>query len=287
MLINILILILIIILIYQIFLANNKLFKNIEGLATTDSSDNTNIFDAVMSNANEVQDKLLGPTYPYYKNIKTPSEIGMTDNGSLSALTSDINGLINYMSVLVEGKSTASATGGPLGNKFFLQTGAKCNDVATNTEVDRFIYINNVPEGNIPFISGGLGVNFSEFKGLIPGSMSNLNALNPFAILQSFMSGSTPDCQQLTMETIDINNNKSTETHFITLVDIQNMDPCSFPDKINPKTNDKCRETFQNNNNYENSENKLPQDLLSQTYVLSLSLLTIFLFYKIMEKSFQ
>ena len=287
MLTNILILILIIILIYQIFLANNKLFKNIEGLDTTDSSGNTNIFDAVMSNANEVQDKLLGPTYPYYKNIKTPSELGMTDNGSLSALASDINGLINYMSVLVEGKSNASVTGGPLGNKFFLKTGAKCKDVATNNEEDRYIYVDNVPEGNIPFLSQGTGVNFSEFKGLIPGSMGNLNALNPFAILQSFMSGSTPDCQELTMQTIDINNNKSTETHFVTLVDIQNMDPCSFPDKINPKTNDECRETFRNNNNYENSENKLPQDLLSQTYVLSLSLLTIFLFYKIMEKSFQ
>jgi hypothetical protein len=293
MLINILILILIIILIYQIFLANNNSFKNIEGLTTTESTDssgNSNIFDAVMSNANEIQDKLLGPTYPYYKNIKTPSEIGMTDKGTISALTSDINGLINYMSVLVEGKSRASATGGPLGNKFFLQTGAKCNDVATNTEEDRFIYINNVPEGNIPFISQGLGVNFSEFKGLIPGSMSNLNALNPFAILQSFMSGSTPDCQELTMQTIDINNNKSTETHFVTLVDIQNMDPCSFPDKINPKTNDKCRETFQSNNknnSYDTGENKLPSDLLSQTYILSLSLLTIFLFYKIMEKSFQ
>jgi hypothetical protein len=285
MLINILILILIIILIYQIFLANNNSFKNIEGLTTTDSSGNTNIFDAVMTNANEVQDKLLGPTYPYYKNIKTPSEIGMTDQGSLSALTSDINGLINYMSVLVEGKSSASATGGPLGNKFFLKTGAKCKDVATNNEVDRYIYIDNVPEGNIPFISGGLGVNFSEFKGLIPGSMSNLNALNPFAILQSFMSGSTPDCQELTMQTIDINNNKSSETHFVTLVDIQNMDPCSFPDKINPRTNDKCRETFQNNISYDNGENKLPPDFLSQTYILSLSLLTIFLFYKIMEKS--
>ena len=88
------------------------------------------------------------------------------------------------------------------------------------------------------------------------------------------------------MQTIDINNNKSTETHFVTLVDIQNLDPCSFQDKINPKTNDKCRETFQNNINYDNGENKLPQDFLSQTYVLSLSLITIFLFYKIMEKSF-
>lgn len=60
-----------------------------------------------------------GPTYPYYKNIKTPTQLGMSSNGTLSALGNDINGLINYVSVLVEGNSKASATGRPLGNKFF------------------------------------------------------------------------------------------------------------------------------------------------------------------------
>ena len=51
--------------------------------------------------------------------------------------------------------------------------------------------------------------NFSDFKGLVPGAMGNLNVLNPFAIMQSFLSGATPPCQELTLETIDINNNKS------------------------------------------------------------------------------
>ena len=168
----------------------------------------SNLFEEVLQNANEVQDKLLGPTYPYYKNIKTPSEIGMTSDGTLSALAQDINGLIDYVEVLVTGNSPASATGGPLGNKFFLMTGAKCLDNKSNQQVDRYIYVDNVPAGNIPFISSGLGVNFSEFKGLIPGTLGNLNVLNPYAIMQSFLSGSTPPCQELTMETIDINNNK-------------------------------------------------------------------------------
>jgi hypothetical protein len=191
----------------------------------------SNIFQEVLQDSQNVQDKLMGPTYPYYKNIRTPTEIGMSDKGSLDALGKDINGLINYVEVLVSGKSKASATGGPLGNKFFLQTGAKCVDNKTNEQVDRFIYINNVPEGNIPFVSSGLGVNFSEFKGLIPGAMSNLNALNPFAIMQSFLSGATPPCQNLTMEVIDVNNNKSSEMHYVTLTDIQNMDACNFSDK--------------------------------------------------------
>jgi len=242
-----------------------------------------NIFEDVLQNANTVQDKLLGPTYPYYKNIRTPSEIGMSSDGTLSALGGDINGLIQYVEVLVSGNSRASATGGPLGNKFFLQTGAKCQDTASNQQVDRYIYVNNVPEGNIPFISSGLGVNFSEFKGLIPGSLGNLNVLNPFTIMQSFLSGSTPPCQELTMQTIDINNNSSSETHFVTLVDIQNMDPCSFSNGQNPITNVKCKETFKNNDEYENIE--LPSDPLAQIYYFSLTCVGLYIFYKFMQKS--
>jgi len=244
----------------------------------------SNLFEEVLQDAGNVQDKLLGPTYPYYKNIKLPNEIGMSDAGTLSALGKDINGLIQYVEVLVTGKSHASSTGSPLGNKFFLKTGAKCIDTSTNNQVDRYIYVNNVPEGNIPFISSGLGANFSEFKGLVPGSMGNLNVLNPFAIMQSFLSGSTPPCQELTMQTIDINNNKSSETHYVTVTDIKNMDPCSFSNGKNPISGVKCRETFKSVS--ENAETiKLPEDPLAQLYFASLSALAVYIFYRIMEKS--
>jgi hypothetical protein len=123
-------------------------------------------------------------------------------------------------------------------------------------------------------------VNFSEFKGLIPGTLSNLNVLNPFVIMQSFLSGSTPPCQELTMETIDINNNKSSETHFVTLVDIQNMDACSFSDKKNPVTGSTCKETFTGYN-----EIKLPDDSISEIYFVSLTCVGLYILYKFMEKS--
>ena len=241
----------------------------------------SNLFEEVLQNANEVQDKLLGPTYPYYKNIKTPSEIGMTSDGTLSALAQDINGLIDYVEVLVTGNSPASATGGPLGNKFFLMTGAKCLDNKSNQQVDRYIYVDNVPAGNIPFISSGLGVNFSEFKGLIPGTLGNLNVLNPYAIMQSFLSGSTPPCQELTMETIDINNNKSSETHFVTLTDIQNMDACSFSNKKNPISGNACKETFE----VQEDAIKLPNDPVAQLYFVSLTCIGLYILYRFMEKS--
>jgi hypothetical protein len=245
-----------------------------------------NIFKEVLTNAKAAEEKYIGPDYPYYKYIKTPSEIGMSSKGSLSQLGKDIDGLINYVEVLVSGGGKASATGKPLGNKFFLKTGGKCKDKNTDQDVDRYIYINNVPAGNIPFISSGVGVNFSEFKGLIPGTISNLNAFNPMEMFQAFLSGSKPDCQELKMETIDIYNNKSVESHFVTLIDIQNTDPCSFPDKKNPVTKNKCRETF-SNLKQEECYNcyKIPKDAISQIYFASLGILSVYILYGIMVKN--
>jgi len=245
----------------------------------------SNLFEDVLNDAKGVEEKLLGPSYPYYKNIKMPNEIGMTDKGTLKALGKDIDGLIQYVELLVSGKSKASATGGPLGNKFFLKTGAKCVDNKTNEQVDRYIYVNNIPDGSIPFISNGLGVNFKDFRGLIPGAMGNLSVLNPFNILQAFLSGGTPPCQEITMETVDVNNNKSSETHYVTLVDIGNMNPCSFSDKKNPKTGVKCKESFTSYNLNESEEFPFPNDTFDQLYFAGLGGLGLYILYKLMEKS--
>jgi len=239
-----------------------------------------NIFQDVLSDANAVQEKLLGPDYPYYKNIKTPSEIGMSSDGNMGALGRNITGMINYASLLVSGNSTASATGGPLGNKFFLKTGATCIDKDTNKEVDRYIYVNNVPQGNVPFISSGMGVNFTEFRGLIPGTISNLNVLNPFGIMGAFLAGSRPPCQNVKMQTIDAHNNHSSEMHYLTTVDIQNMDPCNFPGGRNPVTGRQCKEAFE-----PDPELKIPDDFLAQTVIWLFCALVIYIIYRLMSKS--
>lgn len=196
---------------------------------------------------------ILGPVYPYYKNILTPQQMGMSDKGTINQMTKDISGLIEYTSLLVSGNSKASATGRPLGNKFFLKTHGSCTDISSNEVKDRYIYVDNVPVGNIPFISSGLGVNFSEFKGLIPGAMGNLNALNPMGLFNAFTDGAVPKCKAITMETIDLNNKRGSETQYVTLSDIQTMDPCIFSNRTNPITNEKCRETFAIQNNVNNN----------------------------------
>lgn len=250
-------------------------------------SNNSNFFEKVLNDAKGIGTQYTGEDYPYYKYIKAPSQLGMSGKGTLQQLGKDIDGLVSYVQLLVTGKSSASVTGQPLGNKFFLKTGGKCIDKQTGIDQDRYIYINNVPVGNIPIISQGLGVNFSEFKGLIPGTISNLNAFNPVTMFQSFLAGSKPDCQEITMETIDIYNMKSTETHYVTLTDIKNTDPCLFPNKINPVTGSRCVETFSNMdlnmNNYINI--KVPDDPIIQAYFASLGALSIYVLYKIMIKN--
>jgi len=251
----------------------------------------SNFFQDVLQNVDQVQEDLLGPDYNYWKQIKTPSEMGMSGSGNISTLSRNISGLINYVELLVAGGGGASKVSGPMGNKFFLKTGGKCKDINSGRDVDRHIYVNNVPDGQIPFISQGLGgMQFSNFEGLVPGALSDLNVMNPFGIFQAFMMGNKPDCQPLTMETIDANNNKSQETQFVASVDIKNMSPCWFPNRTNPLTNQACRQALTSiEQAYADKSSfaihpEIPDGILPKLFYASVGGLGIYLLYKLMAK---
>lgn len=247
----------------------------------------SNLFNDVMGNLDDVQQKLLGPNYEYWRQVKMPSEMGMSGKGTIGTLAKDITGLISYVELLVAGGGKASKTDGPMGNKFFLKTGAKCRDTQSGKKVDRFIYVNNVPDGQIPFISQGLGgTTFPNFRGLVPGALGSLNVLNPFAILQSFMMGTTPSCRPLTMETIDANNNKSQQTHYVAEADIKNINPCWFQNERNPITNASCRRAFQSMMKEEGGILKdIPDDLISIMFFTGVSGLSLYILYRLMMKN--
>lgn len=233
-----------------------------------------------MSTSGTKSSGALGPAYPYYKYVNSPSDMGMSSKGTMDVLGKDIDGLNGYIEMLVEGTGSASATGNPLGNKFFMKTKGKCNDTATNDTVDRYIYVNNVPTGNIPFISSGASE--GEFKGLIPGILGDLNAFNPVLMFDAFTSGTQPDCQQITMETIDNHNEKSIETNYVTVNDIKEMNACTFPDGKNPATGEQCKESFSNQiNTFLNG----PQDKCGKAYMASLSILGIYILYRVLAKN--
>lgn len=201
----------------------------------------TDLFSRALENVDQLQEDVLGPNYNYTKQIKTPQEMGMNSKGDIRTISKNISGLVGYTQLLVTGSGKASKTGGPLGDKFFLETGGKCKDKASGDLVTRSIYVDNVPDGSIPFITQGLnGAKFSTFKGLIPGTMSNLSKINPFKMFQAFVAGSNPQCRAVSLPTVDDNNRKKIETRYVTDLDIKEIDPCGFSSKRNPVTREKC-----------------------------------------------
>jgi len=208
----------------------------------------------------------LGPGYDYWKNIKSPSELGMSPAGTMSALNKDVNGIIAYASLLIDGNSNASKTGEPLGNRFLLKTMAKCRNVESDRTkpdsennpiyVPRHIYVDNVPDGTIPFISSGPdGGKMKDFKGLIPGAIGNLAAFRPSGFYRAFTMGNYPDCIKISLRTKNENNEDGVQTEYVAVADILNeistenivngnpvnrvTDPCKFKDYEHPITKKK------------------------------------------------
>ena len=63
----------------------------------------SDFFKKALDDAQGLEVEMLGPDYPYYKYISTPSQMGMSPAGNLSATADDVAGLINYVQLLVEG----------------------------------------------------------------------------------------------------------------------------------------------------------------------------------------
>lgn len=208
-----------------------------------------------------------GPDYPYVKYINGTRRMRMGPRWS--NIANNVSGLAAYVQILVEGGGRASRTGQPLGNKFFLKTAGKCKAVDGNSKpikvksktkkdengkpveeqlmADRYMFVNNIPMGKIPLISSAAGgANFSTFRGLIPGMLSNLNVLNPGDLFKSFTMAAEPKCAKIRMQTVDVNNAKRNESFFVPITEIKMIDPCLFPDKYNRFSKKRCVESFEN-----------------------------------------
>ena len=198
-------------------------------------------------------------TYEYAKYIKRPDELGIEVGSSLDNVEDGVVGIFEYVKLLVEGKSDASRTGKPLGNKFFLPTQEDCiNQYANPKEkVKRSLYIDNVPSGTGGFLKD-TGENFSEFKGLIPGAIEDVMAIGKIDFFSAFTQMGMPKCLPVKLRTIDINNKKGSDTEYITVSDIEAISPCNFMTKTNPVNGAVCTRqgfTMQNDNTNEDKNN--------------------------------
>lgn len=244
-------------------------------------------FDKLSGGVGGLEKKFLGPTYNYAKQIKTPKEIGMSSDGNMGALAKDVAGLIAFTEVLVSGGGAASRVGGPLGNRFYLKTGGQCTAPDGN-KVDRYVYINNKPTGSIPFISDISGASFPEFRGLVPGTIENVGAINPVAIFGGFMQGTNPKCRKLNLP-----SDNGIRGVYVADADIANLDPCVFGGKnpVSKKTRSGCaRDGFTNMNDtfIELKElmddSKLSKNKMANLYNLGFGFLIIYLMYQFMKK---
>jgi len=210
----------------------------------------------------------MGQNYPYSQYIKTPSQLGSSSRGDMTTLGKNIGALQSYVGVLVTGHTRANVGGGPLGNKYFMNTTGTCKD-QNGTEQKRYVFINNVPDGNIPFISSAMGQTMDQFEGLVPGILGNLAYIDPTKLFSAFSA--TDDCQQITMETRDVSNNIMNESRYVANSDIKDYNPCWFPSKRNPVTNVRCKEGM---------TNRVEVNL----YFAGVGILSIYLMYKLLHK---
>jgi hypothetical protein len=183
--------------------------------------------------------------YMYYKFIKTPSDMGMSPGSNLSNISDGVAGIISYINLLVQGNSAASTTGQPLGNKYFYPTSQKCTDPDGNSQ-SLSLYVDNVPSGSLGIIPAGVGGNFSTFKGLIPGMLEDAFSLAKIDFFSAFTSMDPPKCQNVTLETISVDNKTSQDSGYVSISDIKNISPCNFVanNNTNTITGGTCSESF-------------------------------------------
>lgn len=178
-------------------------------------------------------------SYNYSKYINTPKQMGITVGDSLDNVSDGVGAIFSYVKLLVEGKSNASKTGKPLGNKYFLETSESCINQYTNEKVKRSLYFDNVPTGNLGILQD-TGDEFSEFKGLVPGAIEDVMAIGKIDFFAAFTDVGVPKCLPVKLKTIDINNKQGSDTQYVTVSDIEAISPCNFISKTNPVTNAVC-----------------------------------------------
>jgi len=263
-------------------------------------------FKDMAAGGEKLQAQFLGPTYNYAKQIKSPTELNMSSKGTLPQLSADIAGIINYTEVLVAGNSKAQRnftgnpkTTKPLGNSFYLETGGQCTKPNGNL-TKRYVFVNNIPTGSIPFISSATGGNLPEFRGLVPGTIENLGHMNPLALFGGFMQGTNPKCQQLSLKATAGGSHK-----YVANADISNLDACLFANGktsgTNPigkgtkqeNTKTGCAVGFKNMNDIMHGlKDRFGEDIvgleknpLANLYNLGFSTFLIYLMYRLIQKS--
>jgi hypothetical protein len=135
--------------------------------------------------SDNVETELLGPAYNYSDHVPGPASLGAGTDGSLGQLVSNTGAVISYVKTLITGDP-------PLGNQYFINTGGTCTAPDGSLQ-PRYNYINNLSSGagDLPAAMSELG---SDFNGLVPGVLGDIESLNPTYMFTALTSDSSPPC---------------------------------------------------------------------------------------------
>lgn len=132
---------------------------------------------------------VMGPSYSYVDNIQSPSALGVGSDGSMSQVARNIDGIVTYVQYLISGPA--------MGNRFFVKTGGTCK-APDGSSQSRSNYVNNVTDAAEALpesMRRDLGGLASDFNGLIPGMIQDVEGLNPVSLFNSLSADSVPTCE--------------------------------------------------------------------------------------------
>ena len=161
-----------------------------------------------------VSDDVMGPAYSYADHVQGPSSMGIGSDGTMSQLGRNMSGIIQYVKYMVSGPA--------LGNQYFVNTGGSCVAPDGSTQ-SRYNYINNISSGAdlLPAtMKQDLGGITSDFNGLIPGMLEDIEGLNPVSLFTSLAAESTPSCECYTCP-----SKNGTESRFLNTSMSPDYDP--------------------------------------------------------------
>lgn len=147
------------------------------------------------SGSSNVSQEVMGPSYSYADHIAGPSSMGVGSAGTISQVATNTGAIIDYVKYMVAGPA--------MGNQYFVNTGGSCTAPDKSVQ-SRYNYINNVANGSdlLPqTMKDDLSGITSDFNGLIPGILEDVEGLNPVGLFSALAADSTPSCECYTCTT--------------------------------------------------------------------------------------
>lgn len=143
------------------------------------------LWSDIEGKADNVETDILGPDYSYADAIQGPSSLGVGSQGSFGQLFTNAKAIAYYVEALITGDP-------PLGNQYFVNTGGTCT-APDGTLKPRYNYINNMSSGSaaLPAAIAEIG---SDFNGLLPGVVDDIEGLNPLYLFKGMSSDANPAC---------------------------------------------------------------------------------------------